>query len=217
MKLYYSPGACSIAPHILLEESEAEFEAIRVVLANGENLKPEYLAINPAARVPALDIDGRILTENVAIISYVGHRFAGQNLLCLDDLTKFARVMEISSFLSSSLHIAYAQLWRSERFTSDPALGVPLSLAAKPNIERHNAVIEAWLPTDGWIVGDHFTAADAYLLPFYRWGRRIGVDLSALPNWTAHTRRVIERPAVQRVLAREGLAASEFAPENATA
>lgn len=212
IKLYYSPGACSLAPHIALEESGAAFEAQRVAIAEGDNRKPDYLAVNPHGFVPALEVDGAVITENVAVLTFVASRFPEARLLPFDDPVALARALSQMAFLSSSVHIAFAQVWRPRRFTADESVHPQISAGGRDRILKYYAEIDERLGRSAWLAGDAFTLADPYVLVFFRWGNRIGLDMSAWPNWAAHSRRMLERPAVQRALAREGLAAADFLP-----
>jgi len=209
MILYYSPGACSLVPHIALEEAAAKFAAHRVVLAEGAHRTAEYLKINPHARVPALDVDGQIITENIAILNYLALRFGAVGSVPLDVPLAAARCNELLGWFASSVHIAFAQIWRPERFTADADVHPAIVAGGHEALRAHFTEIEEFLG-DGWAVDGHFTAADSYLLTFFRWGRRIGHNMSAYPRWGALAERIIKRPAAQRALATEELTAEAF-------
>ena len=211
MILYYSPGACSLVPHIALEETGSAFDSKRVVLAEGEHLTPDYLAINPHARVPALDVDGQVITENVAILNYIAHRWQAPGSVPLDDHIAAARCNQLLGWFASSVHVAFAQIWRAERFTTDEDVHPAIQAGGHEVLDRYFGEIEAQI-ADGWIVPGYFTAADSYLLTFFRWGRRVGKEMKPYPRWRALVDRVLERPAVRRVLATEGFEAAEFIP-----
>lgn len=212
LKLYHSPGACSLAPHIALEETGADFEAQRVAIAEGDNSKPDYLAINPYGFVPALEVDGEVITENIAVLTYIANRFPEARLLPFEDPLALARALMQMAFLSSSVHIAFAQVWRPRRFTLDEAVHPQIIAGGRDRILRYYAEIDGRLARSEWLAGDSMTLADPYALVFFRWGNRIGLDMSSYPHWTAHSRRMLDRPAVQRALAREGLEDAEFLP-----
>jgi glutathione S-transferase len=214
--LYYSPGACSLAPHIVLEESGTAFEAKRVPITEGAHRTPDFLAINPHGRLPTLEVDGAVVTENLAVLTYVASSESGAGALPRNRL-QLARVYELLSFFASSVHIAFAQVWRPERFTEDPALHDSIREAGRGSVRRCFDEIEAMLVGREWLVGGRFTVADTYPFVFYRWGRRIEIGMDAYPNWTVHTARMLGRPSVHRALAREGLSPSEFLPERAAA
>jgi glutathione S-transferase len=203
LTLYYSPGACSLVPHIALQETGAEFETVRTVIADGDHCKPEYLALNPRARVPVLREDDFVLTENIAILSYIARRFPDAGIFPSDN-GESARVYELLSFFVSSVHIAFAQFWRMERFTNDVSLYPAIQEYGRLSLLRYFGEIETL--TDGaFLVAGRLTPADSYLLTFYRWGIRIGVEMSAYAGWTRHTERTLADPSVAAVVAKEGI------------
>jgi glutathione S-transferase len=210
LKLFNSPGACSLVTHIALEEAGAKFELVRVVLAEGEHLKPEYLAINPHARVPALATDQGVITENIAILNFIADEYEAEGSVPRGNPFAAARCNELLSWFASSVHIAFAQIWRAERFTRDESVWPAIQAGGREALAKQFAEIEGRC-AEKWLVGGSFSAADSYALTFFRWGRRIGFDMSAYSGWSALCGRVIERPAVEQVLAREGLKAEEFA------
>jgi glutathione S-transferase len=209
MILYYSPGACSLVPHVALEEAAAPFTAERVVLAEGAHRTAHYLKINPHARVPALEVDGHIITENIAILNYLAQRFGAAGSVPLSDPLVAARCNGLLGWFASTVHIAFAQVWRPERFTADADAYPTIVEGGHQALRGHFAEIEGLLGT-GWAVDGHFTAADSYLLTFFRWGRRIGNDMSVYPRWAALAERIVERPAVQRAMATEDLTPEAF-------
>ena len=207
LKLYYSPGACSLAPHILLEESGLPYTVELTAIADGKQRTPEYLAINPKGRVPALlTEEGEILTEVPAISWYIADAAPAVRLLPQGRLAA-ARSFEWFNWLSGTVHtMAFGQFWRAHRFLDDEKLFPPLQEKGRKNILDNFAYIEGKLTGRSWAVGNAYTAVDAYLLVFFRWGNRIGIDMRAgYPQWTAQAERVLERPAVQRVIQQEGI------------
>jgi glutathione S-transferase len=212
LKLYYSPGACSLVAHIALAESGADYEVERIVLANGDHRRPEFLAINPHARVPALATDGRVITENVAILNYLADLFGGDGSVPRGSALEAARCNELLGWFASSVHIGFAGVWRAERFTDDESAWPAIQSGGRAAVERFFEEIEG-LCSGRWIAGDRFTAADSYVATFYRWARRIELDTSKYPNMAALVRRVVERPAVAKAIADEGLQPSEFVSE----
>jgi glutathione S-transferase len=209
LKLFHSPGACSLVPHIALEEAGADYDPVRVILAKGEQLRPEYLAINPHARVPALATERGTITENVAILNYIADRFRGVGSVPRDDDFVAAKCNELLGWFASTVHIAFAQVWRMGRFTSDESVHPLIQQGGREALEKHFAEIEG-LIGEGWLVGDRFTAADSYALTFFRWGNRIDFGMHRFPRWAALNRRLMDQPSVQRVLGHEGLQPEEF-------
>ena len=207
LKLYYSPGACSLAPHILLEERGAHYQLELVTIAEGKTQTPEYLAINPKGRVPVLlTEEGEVLTEVAAVSWYIAQQGTGPALFPHSPLLS-ARCFEWFNWLTSAVHaMAFGQIWRAQRFVTDTALFPAVQEKGRANLLDSFALIERRLTGRHWAVGNAYTAADPYLLVFYRWGNRIGMDMRAgYPHWSAHAERVCDRPAVRRTLQQEGV------------
>ncbi|NRO97628.1 glutathione S-transferase [Paraburkholderia sp. NMBU_R16] len=209
-RLYYSPGACSLAVHIALEEIGIPFERQEVSVARGETTQPDYLAVNPKARVPALAIAGetRVLTELPAILTFLARRHPEANLLPNENALDEARCHEWLAWLAGWVHgVGYGELWRPLRFVSDASLCETISAAGRRTIERSCVCIEAEL-ADGrpWAVAHGYSIVDPFLLVLYRWGNRIGLPMrERYPAWTGVVQRVSTRPAVQRAMANEGV------------
>jgi glutathione S-transferase len=208
-RLYYSPGACSLAVHIVLEEIGAPYELELRSARNGEGTTtPDYLAINPKGRVPTLTgVDGgAVLTEATAILLFLARRHP-QALLLPDGIAGEARVLEWLSWLSIDLHgIGYGQLWRAHRFVDDPSLETAVQAKGRANIAAAHDLIEQRL-CDGrpWAVGDRYSLVDPYLLVFWLWGSRVDFDMARWPSWSRLMERVLDRSAVRRAMAQEGL------------
>ena len=203
LTLYHHPGACSLAPHIALEEIGVPFAAKRINLLAGEHQTPDYLAINPHGRVPALTDGDFVLTEGPAILSYLGHRFPEAGLLDLADVNRLGRTHELLNFFSSSVHIAFAQVWRAGRFADGEAERQDVVENGRRAVAGYFDEIETLVPDGRWLVGGRYSIADPYLLVFYRWGTRLDLDMTAYAGWTAHKQAMLARPAVQRALATE--------------
>ena len=204
--LYYAPTACSIAPHIALEEVGVPFEPRRIDLAKGEQSSPEFLALSPLGRVPAMIIDGEAVTEVPALLTYVASLDTGVGLTPPPGTLAYARCFEWLGFLSSTVHVTYAQFRRPARFVVEGSpcwdevseQGRQRTIALYREVERR---LE-----NGWAAGDRYSIADINLFPFYTWAWRLELDLkSECPKWTALFERIKQRPAVQRALEREGL------------
>ena len=204
--LYYSPGACSLAPHIALEEIGLPFSLSLVSTADGATRTPEHLRLNPKGRVPVLVTGDSVLTEVPAILIHLALSNAGVGLLS-GSQEGLVRSLEWFNWLSGSVHaVAVRQVWRPETFTQDHAQHEGIIAKGKENIASAFALIEERLMHSAWAVGDCYSVVDVYLLVFYRWGNRIGFDMRGLHKaWTRHTLRVLERPAVARALSREGI------------
>lgn len=206
--LYYAPGACSLAAHIVLEEIGAPFEAARLDLARGDQREPAYLAINERGRVPALAEGDWVLTENVAILRHLArtHPEAG---LWPEDPRDQARADEWLAWLATNHHPAYAHIRRPGRYAADEDAFPDIRAKGAETFGDLCTMTEVRLSNGGWAVADRYGVVDPYLLLFWTWGRgpALGFDMGArFPAWTAHARRMAERPAVRAAFEREGLA-----------
>jgi glutathione S-transferase len=199
LTLYYGRGACSMAAHIVLEESGEKYEAHPVDLANGEQRTEAYLKINPRGRVPALRIDsGEVVTENTAILPYLGKRF---ELWPTDPLAE-ARALSIIGFFAASVHAAHAHVGRPERYALDPAAYPTIKEAGLKTFHGYLKEVDAMLANRQWL-GDQYSVLDPYGFVFYAWGIRRELPMSELKNYTAFKDRLLQRSAVQRVAADE--------------
>ncbi|MEN2748127.1 glutathione S-transferase N-terminal domain-containing protein [Sphingomonas sp. T9W2] len=207
LRLFYSNGACSLAPHIALEETGIPFEPVRVDMASGQQRSPEFLRINPKGRVPVLAVDDWVLTENPAILQFIARSHPDSGLWP-EALPDQARVAEWLAWIASTVHVAYAHVRRAERYAdSEPALA---EVRAKGLLTCRDLwrAVDARLGEGPWAIGERYSVADAYLLVFWIWGRGpvLQFDMASdVPHWTAHALRMAERPAVQRAFRREGL------------
>lgn len=210
LTLHYAPGTCSLVSHIALHEADTPHEARRIDLAKGEQQGEEFLAVNPHGRVPALVTPQGTITENVAILNYLADSFGAEGSVPTDDPYARARANQLLGWFSSSVHIAFAQIFRPNRFSPlDEAHGA-ISDGGRAALGSHFNELDD-LCGSGWLAGDGFTAADGYAAVFHRWARLRKFDMSVYPRWTALVSRVVERPAVVRALEKEGLKATDFA------
>lgn len=205
IKLWFSPGACSLVPHILLREIGASFEAIETPISKGANLTEEFARINPKKRVPVLSLDGELITEVPAIATAISYLAPERRLLGRSAL-QTARVYEWMNWLSGVLHgQGFGGLWRPERFSDDPQSFARIQAKGRETISEGYETIEKKL-SGLYSTGDAFTAADPFLLVFYLWGSRIGVDMRAsYPNYTAFASALAQRKSVAAALAAEGI------------
>ncbi|AYG95718.1 glutathione S-transferase [Brevundimonas naejangsanensis] len=203
LKLYYSPGACAIASHIGLEEAGATYEVEKIDLRAGQQRTPEYLAINPAGVTPALATPRGVITQNAAILAYVAQTHPDARLADLDDPFAFARLQAFNGWLASSLHPAIGKALFSRPPLEGPAKDEAIQIA----LQKYD-LAENHLLAGAWVMGADHSMADGYLMVFTRWARQAGLlDLARFPKLNAHLDLVQSRPAVQRVLNAEGLAA----------
>ncbi len=205
IKLFYSPGACSLAPHIVLEELGIAFEPVLVSLKDGDHKKSDFLRVNPRARVPALNVDGKVLTETVAILTYLGGGYAERGLWPKDTWRQ-AEALSLMSWLASSVQVAVADIFRTARYSTDESAHASIMATSRTTLERYFAEIDRLLTGKTFAMGGQYTVCDPYLLVFYRWGNRIGIPMKEkYPVWTKHALRVASRPTVKRVLEVEGI------------
>ncbi|HYC37809.1 MAG TPA: glutathione S-transferase N-terminal domain-containing protein [Usitatibacter sp.] len=204
MKLYYGPGACSLASHITLEEAGVPYETQKMNLAEGDQRKPEYLKLNPRGRVPTLVVDGEPITENVGIISYVAGGYAAGKLWPKKTWDQ-AKLVSTMAWLSNSVHPSYTHLFRPERFVEGDEAKEAVKAKARESFWGYLQEIDGLLAGQKWCIANMFTPADAYLIVFYRWANRQKMPVRELGNYSALVDRVLARPAVQKVMADEGI------------
>jgi glutathione S-transferase len=202
LTLYYAPGACSMASHVALEETGAEYEPHPVLLSKGEQKSEAYLKINPRARVPALRIDDQILTENLAILTYIAKRFPDAKLLP-SDLLEEVRCLSTMAFFASTVHTTFAHVMRPERYSRDEAAHGVIKDTGRETFHTYLREIDGLLAGKQWLMGDQYTVADPYALVFYWWGTRIELPTQELKSYTAHKDRMLQRAAVRRALEQE--------------
>lgn len=201
LTLFYAPGACSMAAHIVLEESGEKYETRRMNLSKGEQKHAEYLKIHPLGRVPALKLDdGSPLTENTAILPYLGKRLG----MWPTDLMKEAKALSVVGFFASSVHPAHGHIGRPERYTAETTAFPGIQAMGKRTFHDYLKQIDAMYAGREWLC-DTYSVLDPYALVFYNWGVKRELPVAELKDYTAFKDRMLERPAVQRVLADEGV------------
>jgi glutathione S-transferase len=203
MKLYYSPGACSLASHITLREAGAAFDLEKVdVRQKKTEHDADFWAINPKGYVPALALDsGEVLTEGAAILQYIADQHPAAGLAPAAGTLARARLQEQLNFVATELHKAFTPLFNPATSDADKAAG-------KQRVEQRLSLIEKQL-ADGrsFLLGESFSVADAYLFVVAGWTKHFGIDLAAWPQVAALCQRVAARKSVQAALQAEGLAA----------
>ena len=199
LTLFGAKGSCSLATHVALEEAGADYVFTKVDTAAGEQRKPEYLAINPKGRVPALVTPEGVLTENVALLLYVAQTHPKANLAPADAFG-LAKMNAFNAWLASTVHVNHAHKMRGYRWTDDAAVVENLKLKVTQNMTDCAALIEDDYLKGPWLMGEQFTVADAYLYTIENWFISDGVDMSKFPRISAHMAAMNARPAVQRVL-----------------
>jgi glutathione S-transferase len=203
LKLYYSPGSCALASHIALQETGAAYTTERIDFKSNRQNSPEYLAVNPKGRVPAMVTDRGILTETPAILAYIAQSFPLAKLAPLDDPFAFAQVQSFNSYLCSTVHVAHAHGGRGYRWADEESSLADMKRKVPETVAAGFALIERGMLKGPWVMGETYTICDPYLFTLAQWLDRDGVDLSRLPKVMDHRARMSERPAVRNALAEE--------------
>jgi glutathione S-transferase len=200
MKLYYSPGACSLSPHIVLRETGTPFD---LVMASTKTHKladgTDYYTINPKGYVPLLELDdGQRLSEGPAIVQYIGDKSPASGVMPAAGTMARYRQIEWLNFVSTELHKSYSPLF-------NPAMPEEGKAVYRERLKGRYKYVNEQLEGKQYLMGDSFTAADAYLFTVTSWAKHVGVDVSGLANLQAYMARMSARPAVQAALKAEGL------------
>ncbi|MBA4034994.1 MAG: glutathione transferase GstA [Bradyrhizobium sp.] len=200
MKLYYSPGACSLSPHIALLEAGLPHDLVKVdlrakKLENGD----DFLKVNPKGQVPALALDsGELITEGPVIVQMIADQAAGKNLAPAHGSSERYKLLEWLNFITAELHKNFGPMF-------SPVLGDEAKAFFKDRVMAKFKYIDSQMADRDYLMGSHFTVADGYLFTMLSWADRMKFDLSAMPNLLAYKARVAARPKVQEALTREGL------------
>ncbi len=198
MQLYYAPRTISVAVAIALEEAGQDYEAIRLDFADGEQTKPAYKQINPKGRVPALAVDGGILTETGALLDYIA-TIAPQAGLVPEDPVMAARMREVMYYLASTMHVNHAHKMRGQRWADKKSSWKDM----KDKVAQTMTASCKYISSNGlrgpFVLGEAFSLADAYLYVVCSWLEGDGVDVSAFPKILAFRETMEARPSVQAV------------------
>jgi len=203
IKLFYAAHTCSLASHIALEEVGAAYSIVRLDLALNEHRTPDYLAINPKGRVPAMITDKGILTETPAMLAFIAQSFPQSRLAPLGDPFGFAQVQAFNSYLCSTLHVAHAHRMRGHRWADDPAAIAEMQRKVPESVGACYDLVERKMLKGPWVMGDAYTICDPYLFTLAQWLEADGVDPARLPKVGDHRSRMSERPAVRKAIAEE--------------
>lgn len=200
MKLYYFPGACSLADHIVLEWTGVEYVAVRM---SRETIKSaEYLAINPNGTVPLLIDDDFMLTENAAILGYIAEQRPEAALLGDGTARGRAEVTRWLAYLNSDVHGAFKPIFSPSRFLPDEAMAEALAEQARLQVVLHLQRLEAQMEGKTWLAG-HRSVADPYLFVMLRWAAGKGIPLHGFKNLTRFLKRMYADPGVRAAMASE--------------
>ncbi len=200
MRLYFSPGACSLAPHIILRELGGHFDLDLVDLKAKKTAEDQdFYAINPKGYVPVLQLDDhQILTEGPAIMQYLADRAPEKGLVPPPGTIERYRLVEAMNFISSEIHKTFTPLFGED--TPEET-----RQAYRATLTKRVAIIAAQLENSSYILGDHFSIADAYLFTTLSWARYVAFDLEPWPAVVAYLGRIAQRPSVHEAMAAEGL------------
>ena len=202
MKLYYSPGACSLAPHIIISEAGLDVQLDKVTLGQKPTTTDgrDFRAINPQGSAPALELDdGSVLTENAVVLQYLASLVPSANLAPQQGMAHW-RLLETLNFIATELHKGFSPLFHK------PSGELREELIKR--VRNRLTLLAGKLGSKPFLMGDHFTIADAYAFVILRWARHFRLDISDLPELNSYFERLLGRPAVKRALAEEGLPAS---------
>ena len=206
MKLFYSPGACSLSPHIVAREAGIDLKLQKVdTKTKTVAVAGDYWSVNPKGYVPALELDnGEILTEGPAIVQYLADLKPGSSLAPANGTWARVRLQETLNYITSEIHKTYSPLF-------NPKVTSEVRQERIEYLRKRYALIDKQLADRQYLFGDQFTVADAYLFVVTNWAKGVSVDLSGFKNLLAFQKRVAARPAVQAAMAVEGLLKSERA------
>ena len=200
MKLYYSPGACSLSPHIALLEAGLPYDLVKVDLkAKKLESGDDYLAVNPKGQVPALGLkDGELVTEGPVIVQYIADQAAAKNLAPADGSPERRKLQELLTFVNGELHKNFSPLFQ-------PIFADDVKDFFRTRLTGKFKYLDGQLAGNDYLMGKQFTVADGYLFTMLRWADAHKLDLSAFKNLMAYKDRVAARPKVQEALEKEGL------------
>ena len=204
-RFYYGPKTCALATHIVLEYVGADYEAIKLDFRENQQRSKEYLAVNPKGRVPALVTDRGVITETPALLLYLAQTYPQAKVAPLDDPFALAEMQAANSWFCSTVHVAHAHGPRGSRWSDDPAALQSMKAKVSTNMNDCFDWIEEELLRGPWLMGANFTVADPYLFTMSSWLATDGVEMAKFPRVTEHYKRMLEMPAVRKVLPLHGM------------
>lgn len=201
--LYYAAHTCSLASHIALEDAGASYTLKRVDFAKSEQRSPEYVAVNPKARVPSLVTPRGTLTETPAMLAFIAQTFPDAKLAPLDDPFAFAQIQAFNSYLCSTVHVAHAHRMRGYRWADEPEAIAAMKKKVPETVGACFDLIEREMLRGPWLMGESYTIADPYLFTIAQWLEGDGVNIERFPGVMEHRARMAERPNVRKAIADE--------------
>jgi glutathione S-transferase len=202
MTLYFAPHTCALASHIALADAGADYVAEIVDFKANQQQSPQYLAINPKGRVPALVTDRGVLTETPAILGFIAQSFPQAKLAPADPFA-FAQAQAFNNYLCATVHVAHAHSRRGHRWVDEPEAIAAMQRKVPQTMTACFDLIENGMLKGPWVMGESYSVCDPYLFTLTTWLEGDGVDLSRLPRVMDHHRRMAERPATQKALAQQ--------------
>lgn len=201
--LYYAPHTCSLASHIALEDAGASYELKRIDFGKTEQKSPNYLAINPAARVPTMITPRGVLTETPAMLAFIAQSFPEARLAPMNDPFAFAEIQSFNCYLCSTLHVAHAHRMRGHRWADDLASFADMQRKVPLSVGACYELIERRMLKGPWVMGEAYTIADPYLFTLAQWLEDDGVDPFRIPRVIEHRALMMEMPNVRQAIAAE--------------
>jgi len=203
LTLYYAPRTCALASHVALEDAGAPYQLKRLDFSQSQQKSPDYLEINPKARVPALATPRGILTETPAILAFISQSFPEARLAPLHDPFAFGECQAFTSYLCATVHVAHAHRGRGYRWADDQASFEDMKRKVPQSVGACFELIETKMFKGPWAMGAAYTIVDPYLFTIAQWLEGDGVDPARFPHVAEHRARMAERPSVRRALAQE--------------
>lgn len=216
VELYFAPGACSFVPHVGLEAVKAatgrDFSPKLVKLHKGEHLTPEYTAMNPDAQVPVLVVDGRPLTQIVAICDWIDRQAPEARLLPAEPWAR-AQALSTLSWMNNTAHPTFTHVFMPQKFAADEAARADVKSTAAGNYRKLLARLETQAgAASPWLLGENLSFLDAYAFTLLRWAGYAGIDPADFPVLLAHIERVMQAPAAAAALERERIRLDTYKP-----
>jgi len=203
LKLFHAWGSCSLASLIALEEAGADYELAVISTRDGDQRAPDYLAVNPKGRVPALVTERGVLTETPAILSYIPETHPAAGLLPQDAWDR-AQAHAFNSYLCSTVHVAHAHKHRGYRWADEEGSFADMTRKVAENEVACFGLIEEAMFKGPWVLGERYSVCDGYLFTLFGWLEGDGVDPRRFARLYEHAQRVADRPAVRKVHALQG-------------
>lgn len=204
-RFYYAPKTCALATHIVLEHIGVDYDGIKIDFRENQQRSKEYLAVNPKGRVPALVTDRGVITETPALLLYLAQTYPEANVAPLDDPFALAEMQAANSWFCSTVHVVHAHGPRGSRWSDDAAAQQSMKAKVPQNMSECFAWVESELLRGPWVMGANFTVADPYLFTMSSWLASDGVEMARFPRVAEHYKRMLEMPAVRKVIPLHGM------------